>query len=342
MKQVKLFILVFACLFALTAFAQQRGAGQPPPAGAAPGAQQAGARGGGRGQAAPLPPEEQKLYDAAQERLKLPLDKVDTVWIEELTDPEVRAAITGGKTIGIILTGGVESNGPHLASGKHNYVLSQTGEAIARALGNALIAPIVTLEPGQVGRPVGGGWVSLSQETYRAVLTDMGDSMRGMGFKTILYLGDSGSNTGGMQTAANTLNDKYKGDPARFYHIPEYYDYRSVQEYIQHELKIPEMMRLNVGPDGRPQTSSNGWADNIHEEYAIDALMALKDPTTIRFYQRVKAGRAVINGVELAPLWKTLENGRKFLELRTKLTVAGITKAMALPPPKYGTAPRGQ
>jgi len=323
-------ILAVLFVFTVNAMAQERGAGQrgQTNAGApgAPGAQRGG--GGGRGNPAPpLTPEEEKIKAAAQERLKLPMDTLDTVWIEEMTDPEVRAAISGGKTTGIILTGGVESNGPHLASGKHNYVLSQTGEAIARRLGNALVAPVVTLEPGQVGRPVGGGWVSLSQETYRAVLIDMGDSMRGMGFKNILYLGDSGSNTGGMQTAANALNDKYKGEPARFYHIPEYYDYRSVQQYIQQELKIPEQIRLGA---------SNGWSDGIHEEYAIAALMALKDPTTIRFYQRVKAGRAIINGVELFPLWKTNENGRKFLEVRTKLTVAGIQKAMALPPPRYG------
>jgi creatinine amidohydrolase/Fe(II)-dependent formamide hydrolase-like protein len=350
MKQAKFLILILVCLFTITAIAQQRGT-QAPAAGAAPAAGQAGqrggdaaggGRGGGRGAPAiPLTPEEEKLKAAALERLKLPLDTLDTVWIEEMTDPEVRAAITtGGKTVGIILTGGTESNGPHLASGKHNYVLSQTGEAIARRLGNALVAPIVTLEPGQVSRPlnngVGGGWPSLSQETYRAVLTDMGDSMRGMGFKTVLYLGDSGSNTGGMQQAANTLNEKYKGEPTRFYHIPEYYDYRSAQEYIQHELGIPELMRLPVAPDGTKQTQSNGWADGIHEEYAIDVLMALRDPNTIRYYQRVKAGRAVINGVDLAPLYKTLENGRKILELRAKLTVAGIQKATALPPPHYG------
>jgi hypothetical protein len=155
----------------------------------------------------------------------------------------------------------------------------------------------------------------------------MGDSMRGMGFKNILYLGDSGSNTGGMQAAANALNDKYKGEPARFYHIPEYYDYRSVQVYIQQTLKIPE--QINLG-------GSNGWSDGIHEEYGIDALMALRDPNTIRFNQRVKAGRAIINGVEIAPLYKLLDHGRQFLDLRARLTVAGIQKAMALPPPKYG------
>jgi creatinine amidohydrolase len=332
MKQAKYLVLVVLCLFAITSIAQQRGTGQAPAAGTAgaPGAQAGAPRGqgGGRGNQPPLTPEEEKIRAAAQEKLKLPLDTFDTVWIEEMTDPEIRAAIAGGKTTGIILTGGVESNGPHLASGKHNYVLSQTGEAIARKLGNALVAPVVTLEPGNVSRPVGGGWPSLSQETYKAVLIDMGDSMRGMGFKTILYLGDSGSNTRGMQDAANALNDKYKGEPARFYHIPEYYDYASVQKYIQQELKVPEQIRIGA---------SNGWSDGIHEEYAIDALMALKDPTTIRFYQRVKADRATINGVALAPLWKTLENGRKFLELRTRLTVAGINKAMALPPPRYGT-----
>src|SRR5262249_59536333 len=129
-----------------------------------------GGQGGGqRGQEEQLTPEEQKIRDAAQERLKLPMDKLDSVWIEELTDPEVRAAIAGGKTTGIILTGGTESNGPHLASGKHNYVLSQTGESIARALGNALVAPIVTLEPGQVSRPGGGGWPAFAQETYKTV-----------------------------------------------------------------------------------------------------------------------------------------------------------------------------
>ena len=325
MKQVKSIVLVVLLTFAVTALAQQQ---TVPPAGQA--GQPAGQR-GQRGQQPPLTPQEEAVRAAAQERLKRPLDTLDTVWIEEMTDPEVRAAIAGGKTNGIILTGGVESNGPHLASGKHNYVLRQTGEAIARKLGNALVAPIVTLEPGRVDRPVGGGWPSLSQATYLAVLSDMGDSMRGMGFKNILYLGDSGSNTGGMQTAANALNEKYNGEPARFYHIPEYYDYASVQKYIQETLKVPEQIRIGA---------SNGWADGIHEEYAIDALMALENPKTIRFDQRVKAGRAIINGVALAPLQKTLENGRKFLELRTKLTVDGITRALAAPPPKYGNPSR--
>jgi creatinine amidohydrolase/Fe(II)-dependent formamide hydrolase-like protein len=325
MKNLKLIAILSLLTFAITSLASPS---QAPPA-AQQGQRGAGQRGaGGRGNQPPLTPDEEKIRAAAQERLMRPMDKLDTVWLEEMTDPEVRAAIsTGGKTLGIILTGGVESNGPHLASGKHNFILRQTGESIARRLGNALVAPIVTLEPGQVGRTEAGGWVSLSQETYAAVLTDMGDSMRGMGFKNVIFLGDSGSNTRGMQTAANNLNEKYKGTPANFYHVPEYYDYASVQRYIQNELKIPEQIRVGA---------SNGWSDGIHEEYAITALMMLENPNTVRYDQRVKAGRAMINGVSLESKAKVLEHAKQFLELRTKLTVAGIQKALASAPPKYG------
>src|SRR5215208_7007625 len=60
-----------------------------------------------------------------------PIAAYDSVWTEDLTWMEVRDAIKAGKTTGLILTGGVESNGPHLATGKHNFVLKVMGEAIA-------------------------------------------------------------------------------------------------------------------------------------------------------------------------------------------------------------------
>src|SRR5689334_5901673 len=67
-----------------------------------------------------------------------PVDAVDSVWIEELTWLEVRDALRAGKTTVIVSTGGMEQNGPYLATGKHNYVNRAGCEAIARKLGNAL------------------------------------------------------------------------------------------------------------------------------------------------------------------------------------------------------------
>ena len=270
----------------------------------------------------PMTPEQQAAAAArrdAEMKAPRPIDALDSVWMEQLTWMEVRDAIAGGKSTAIILTGGVESNGPYLATGKHNFILSVMGEAIARKLGNALVAPIVTLEPGRPdGERVTPGSEFLSQATYRSVLTDMAESLRGMGFSHVVLMGDSGGNQKPMQEVVATLNAKYNGKPTRFYFIPEYYDYTSVQKLVQDN---------GVAEQIKPGASSG--SDGIHDEYGIDALMALYDPTSIRIDQRRKANRTTINGVSLLPMEKTLEMGKKIVELRTKLTVDAIQKAMA-------------
>jgi creatinine amidohydrolase len=274
-----------------------------------------------RPQRPPMTPEQQA--EAAKRReaemnAPRPIAALDSVWTEELTWMEVRDAIKSGKTTGLILTGGVESNGPHLATGKHNYVLKVMGEAIARKLGNALVAPILTLEPGRPdGDRVAPGSVVLSAATYRAVLTDMATSLKGMGFTNVILMGDSGGNQTPMKEVAAALDEKYKGSGTRFYFIPEYYDYSSVQKLIK-ENGIAEQIEIGA---------SQG-SDRIHEEYGIDALMALHDPKTIRIDERTKAKRATINGVSLLPMSKTLEMAKKIVDLRTKITVDAINKAM--------------
>src|SRR5688572_667404 len=102
--KAKLIAVLFLLTFAAVILAQ-------PPA-----APQAGQQ---RQPQPPLTPEQEKIRAEAQARLQRPMDKLDSIWLEELTEFEVKAAIEGGKTTGMILTGGIESNGPHLASGKH-------------------------------------------------------------------------------------------------------------------------------------------------------------------------------------------------------------------------------
>src|SRR5215467_5988453 len=80
----------------------------------------------------------------------------DTVFIERMTWPEVRAAIDSGKTTIIVPTGGTEQNGPHMALGKHNVRVASNADAIARRLGNALVAPVVVFTPeGNIDPPQG-------------------------------------------------------------------------------------------------------------------------------------------------------------------------------------------
>jgi creatinine amidohydrolase/Fe(II)-dependent formamide hydrolase-like protein len=240
-----------------------------------------------------------------------PIDLHDSVWIEELTMLEVRDLLKAGKTTGLILTGGIEENGPYLTTGKHNNVLKAQGESIARALGNALVAPIVTLEPGNPSRPnLSPGTVVLSQATYRAVLTDMATSLRSQGFTDIVLLGDSGGNLKGMQEVAATLNAEWKGKGSVHF-IPEYYNYADVEKFEEEQLGVHEKL------------------EGYHDDYYISSIIATVDTDAIRMRERRKAGKFVINGVPLDPIEKTIANGLRIVQFRTDVTVAAIKRSMA-------------
>jgi creatinine amidohydrolase/Fe(II)-dependent formamide hydrolase-like protein len=245
-----------------------------------------------------------------------PIDLHDSVWIEQLTMLEVRDLLKAGKTTALILTGGIEENGPYLTTGKHNNVLKAQGESIARALGNALVAPVVTLEPGNPSRPnLPPGTVVLSQATFRAVLTDMATSLRSQGFTDIVLLGDSGGNLKGMQEVAATLNAEWKGQSVVHF-IPEYYNYADVEKFEEEQLGIHETL------------------EGYHDDYYISSIIATVDTDAIRMRERRKAGKFAINGVPLDPIENTISNGLRIVQFRTDVTVAAIRRSMAAKPPR--------
>jgi len=247
-----------------------------------------------------------------------PIEALDSVFIEELTWMEVRDALKAGKTTVIIPTGGVEQNGPYLATGKHNYVLRATTEAIARKLGNALVAPIVPFVPeGDIDPPTSHmkypGTISLTEDTYERLLADICASFKTHGFERIVMIGDSGGNQKGMKAVAATLNEKWAGSKTRVHFIPEYYDYPGVDKW----LKDQGIKQKNEG---------------LHDDFAITAIMMTVDPTTVRMKQRIAADKFRINGIELAPAEKTIEWGKKIVDLRAEATVKAIRKATAAKP----------
>lgn len=241
-----------------------------------------------------------------------PIAARNTVWLEEMTWMEVRDALKAGKTSVIVSTGGVEQNGPYLAAGKHNYILRVTCAAIARKLGNALCAPIVPFVPeGDIEPPTGHmlypSTISVREETFVRLLTDIAESLRVHGFQHVFLIGDSGGNTKGMARVAATLSKKWT--KSKIHHIPEYYDYDGVKKWLATQ-------GVKEGNDG------------VHDDYAISALMMAADPNTVRMKERMAAGKFMINGVPLAPPEKTIAMGRKIAEYRADVTVAAIKKLM--------------
>ncbi|MEE2898773.1 MAG: creatininase family protein [Gemmatimonadota bacterium] len=242
-----------------------------------------------------------------------PIDAVDNIWIEELTMLEVRDLLREGATTALILTGGIEENGPYLTTGKHNHVLRVMGESIARRLGNALAAPIVTIEPGNPERASSPGGIRYSQETFQAVLRDMATSLKAQGFTDIFLLGDSGGNRRGMAAAAEQLAEAWKGEDVVIAHIPEYYNYADVEQYQRDVLGVDEDPRL----------------EGLHDDYYITSIIMNDNPEFVRLQQRIDAGKASINGISIVPVEQAIEHGRKLIEFRTDVTVEAIAKAMA-------------
>jgi creatinine amidohydrolase len=244
-----------------------------------------------------------------------PLPPAQTVWLEEMTWMDVRDALKAGKTTVIIPTGGMEPNGPWLVTGKHNYVLRANCEAIARKLGNAVCAPIIKLVPEgriepQSSHMVSPGTISMREESFRAMLTDVAHSLKMHGFETIIFIGDSGGNQGGQRAVADSLTAIWKGKPV-IAHVQEYYDYASVARHMESRGIV------------------DGQSDNLHDDPIIALNMFIDDPSSVRYDERVKLNKATINGVSIADRVKSLELARQIVEFRATHTVQAINKAIA-------------
>jgi creatinine amidohydrolase len=263
---------------------------------------------------------------AARERyekelaLQRPIAALDSVWIEDLTYLEVRDAIKAGKTTALILAGSTEQNGPYLAGAKHQIVLKQTGEAIARKLGNALVAPIVPIEAGNPDNQyIEWGSLYFTMDTFKAVLRDMSTSLKSQGFKHIVLMGDSGGDTAGLKAVAEELTAKWGGNPT-VHHIPEYYNWS--------QPGVPG------GPTVRKFTIESGIpekfdSDGIHDDYGLTSVLMAYDPKAVRLEQRIAANKTTINGISIVPKEKTIDFGKKVIEWRANIAVEAIKKALA-------------
>ena len=263
--------------------------------------------------ASTVPPQPPKAPEAR------PIEARDTVFVEEMTWMEVRDALAARKTTVIIPSGGVEQNGPYVVTGKHNFIVRAAAEAVARKLGNALVAPVVAFVPeGRIDPPRGHmkypGTISLTEDTYERLLTDTCASFRAHGFREVVLIGDSGDNQESMKRVAESLNKKWVGGKTRVHFVAEYYNHESVGKWLTDQ--------------GIKQVD-----EGLHDDFAMSATLAAIDPVLIRAGQRQAAKKFSINGIDLAPLEKTIAWGKKIIEFRVEAAVKAIRKATADPQP---------
>jgi creatinine amidohydrolase/Fe(II)-dependent formamide hydrolase-like protein len=149
--------------------------------------------------------------------------------LEDLTWTELRDAVRAGSTTAIVPIGGTEQSGPALTLGKHNERVRLLSERIARALGNAIVAPVVAYVPEGTIEPPGShmrfaGTLSVPPAVFQATLEAAARSLRAHGFRDIVLLGDHGGYQAELGRVAARLDRDWAGEATRVFAPPEYYE----------------------------------------------------------------------------------------------------------------------
>jgi creatinine amidohydrolase/Fe(II)-dependent formamide hydrolase-like protein len=174
-----------------------------------------------------------------------------SVYLEELTSPELRERIAAGSTTALVPIGGTEQNGAHMVLGKHNVRVHALAGLIAARLGNALVAPVIAYVPeGAIQPPTAhmrwAGTLSIPQSVFEAVLEATARSLKQHGFRQVFFLGDHGGYQQSEQRVAAKLSREWAADPSCQVHALLAY-YRVTQtDYVQ-ELKRRGYTEAQIG-----------------------------------------------------------------------------------------------
>lgn len=146
----------------------------------------------------------------------------DRVDLELMTAFEVRDAIAAGKTTALIFNGGTETRGPQAVNGGHTFVAHAKIVAIAKALGNAVAAPVLPFSPNNA-YPELPGTVGITAETYKEVNKEVAEQLIRNGFKNVVLMGDHGGGQKELAAVAAELDAKYAPEGIRVVYCEDAY-----------------------------------------------------------------------------------------------------------------------
>ena len=240
------------------------------------------------------------------------------VFIDELTWTEIRDRMLAGTKTVIIGTAGQEQKGPHMVTGEHKYVLQHTTERIARTLGDALIAPIITYVPeGSWELPLRGhmakaGSITLPEDRFIELLLHAAKSLRAGGFTTVILIGDSGGNQNGMKAAADQLNAAWKGTGARAMFIGDYY------------TKSAADIRTYLGGLGYSLDAIGSHAGMVDTSELL-----FVNPALVRRDRLAPSGGSADSGVNGDPTKATAALGKSLVQIKIDNALAQIRASRA-------------
>lgn len=128
----------------------------------------------------------------------------------ELSWPEVRDALGEGYDTIIVAAGSIEQHGPHLPEMTDTLIGTALVRAIVTRLPMALQGPTISIGCSEHHMTF-PGTVTLSHETFIAVVRDVARSLARHGFKTVVFIPSHGGNFAPLKEAVAGLSDDLAG-----------------------------------------------------------------------------------------------------------------------------------
>ena len=240
-----------------------------------------------------------------------------SVYLEDLTSPELQARIAAGATTVLVPIGGTEQSGPHIALGKHNARARLLAGRIAQRLGDAVVAPVVAYVPeGAIAPPVGhmrfAGTISVPEAAFEAILESAARSLCQHGMREVFFLGDHGGYQKNEEKVAARLQ---RSAGCRVHALTQYYG--ATQGAYVADLKRRGYGDAEIG---------------LHAGLADTSLSLALDPGSVRpalLAAGAKAGRG--GGVHGDPTRSTAELGQLGVARIVDASVAAIRAARQAP-----------
>jgi len=261
--------------------------------------------------------------------------KPATVFLGEMTDPEVRAALERTQTI-VIPTGSTEQHGPHGPLLTDAIVPTEVGRRVAERIG-ALVGPPINyaLSYPHVGFT---GVVHIRVATFMSLIEDLCASYASIGFTRIVFLNGHYDNTYAIAYACATAAERM---PAGVTAFPvNYWDGMTAEE-------AGEFFGPTTGLHANRGETSAVMAINA-DLVDLDAANAELPPfpevtnqapvhTAFFFSAPGSVHRATHSGTWGDARESTVEYGRRYLDVVTDATVRlldDIERTFAAMPPR--------
>ena len=238
------------------------------------------------------------------------------VEIARMTWVEVRGAVARGATTVLVPSGGIEQNGIHMVTGKHDRIVGWAAHRIAEGLGQTLVAPVISYVPQGAYDPAEGhlrfpGTIGVPDAVFAGTLEGIARSLKGAGFRTIGFLADHGASTGPQREVAERLSREWASQGVRVVDVSAYYDDAAQLDWLRAAGETMETIGRHAGIQDTSELMAI-WPEGVD----------LGRLSGIGF-------RAEATGAGGDPSRASAERGRTLIDMRVRAAVAQIEAARA-------------